>query len=375
MKIISLIFFTLLSYNLLCQTTFYDDKTSLYGIIDSQGNIILQPTYKYISRIQNGFCLYSENLENGPFGVLNQFGKIIIKPIFQSECEVNLNKAQFDLIINEKEVINEWGNYVKTKYVFYDSNGKIVFNCPDEWKWISGFCNNIAIISRGENRLGEFNLINSKGEILSDKWFDDVNQINRIHYGIDENRIYKEDGTHYIEQERHVFYKINLEKNIQIVDKSINILKLSKEIPPFCHFQCCDMDVVHLKKVDNTLPYRYTDFQTNIFSNLYYGDEIIYNKKIDRALVIDSLYNVHLINAKGEIISNISSKIPRLKSIISNDIYHKHEILNSLELIYNGLFVIDENDKFYLMDINGNTIKVMAEYPALIDCSSDGDNH
>ncbi len=242
---------------------------------------------------------------------------------------------------------------------------------------ISGFCNNIAIISK-EVKIGEegvvfmYNCIDLNGEILSNKWFEDIYRVNGIHYGVDAKRVEEDKNAIFSKEEQRCdLYKINSDKTIELIANKRELLKQIDNVDaPACHWgHCCKDDKVLLKKksYNSVNNFSYSDANTSINVNVDHGESIIFYKKIDRAIICDSINNVYLINSKGQVISNISLSIPALKSNLTREDYTYTLFIKDY---FNGLFVLYA-DKFYLIDINGSIIKTMKEYPDSIECFAD----
>jgi hypothetical protein len=136
------ILFIVFSINVYSQTVYFDDATKLYGIIDRFGKVILKPTYKYMSSIENGLCVFEFN---NKYGILNEKGIVLLKPIFNNQYEIQCNASK----INEGMIpVKEFGsetNDFKANLGFYNTSG--VLKIPYKFVYTSGFCNGIACFS------------------------------------------------------------------------------------------------------------------------------------------------------------------------------------------------------------------------------------
>ena len=341
------ILFIILSINAFSQTVYYDDATKLYGIIDKLGKIILKPTYKWMSRIEHGTCIFKLN---NKFGLLNEKGIVVLKPIFNDKYNLSIAK------INE---INEGVfRVLERKYLDKDSlswserigycNTNGVFKIPYSFDWASEFSNGIASVSLGFEK---DNFINANGEYLSDKWFTYTIKLNGIYYGIEES----ENGN-------RIFYKININKKIELAQNQTSLNKFFEE-----------------GEFENNTLHPYKDIQIGeekrIVTNLYgYKNEINevkippkYHLGLDfnnnRALVLmDEM--IFIINEKGEIICNLSEKIPKIKIWYGGGNINRFEN-GIIELYtYESTWVGEEQThvfKYYLIDVNGNIVKELSK--------------
>lgn len=126
-------------------------KDSLYGLYSFNGKEILPCKNKYISDIQNGFIIYSEN---GNYLVIDIFGnKLQLKePYIKSCLSTNLFVySNTSFIANSK----------KQKYGIINSQNKIIIPC--KYEWISEDID-FDVIWVKEN--GKFGAYNSNGKIL-----------------------------------------------------------------------------------------------------------------------------------------------------------------------------------------------------------------
>ena len=123
---------------------FYDEEASLYGIMDSNSNVILEPSYVVINTFENNIAVVSD--ANYLSGAINLKGEIII-PL---EYESLAYNAQDDTFVFLKD----------GKYGIFDSKTNIII--PNEYDFITSFKHNLAMVSVGE----KYGLVNLKNEFV-----------------------------------------------------------------------------------------------------------------------------------------------------------------------------------------------------------------
>lgn len=108
-------------------------------------------------------------------GMVNEEGKIIIPPIYDTIAEVGegLFKTYY---INPFGKQNDEGEVVKNKFGLYDSAGKEIFS--PQFDDIGDFDRRIAIASKGKSEV----LINLKGEIIAGTESESIDRVSRMHY-------------------------------------------------------------------------------------------------------------------------------------------------------------------------------------------------
>jgi len=106
-----------------------------YGLMEENGNVIIPPKYDRIYRFSNGLAVFRQS---GKCGVINEVGKEIIAPIYES---ISVNKDEIIVELNNKwGLLNIKGDYITNiKYdlvdYFYDGMACVMKN----GKW--GFVN------------------------------------------------------------------------------------------------------------------------------------------------------------------------------------------------------------------------------------------
>jgi hypothetical protein len=336
MKKIFLIFSLILAVNkTCCQTTFYDNSTKLYGIIDKTGKIIINPKYKYMSSILDGISIYSneDNSKNRKYGLLDEKGNIILlatynsirrnmegnfiystgknyglldkkgktllKPIFHSPCCLDNSMLSEGLIqFNEIEYLTRDSLSYNYHYGYYNKLGNIVIK--PQFTNVSNFFNGKAIVSKYsiDDFKETYNIINTKGEVLNPTWIEDS------------SKLYKD-------------------TNYQDVYPS-------------------DVKLLDYIWVNN--------YKTGDYKKIQ-GKH--YNVKLDRAFYCQDVYkgdgSAYLINGKAEIISKIE--------------YKGEYVPYCWDYFINGLMTFQTKNKewdgeievykykSYIIDVNGNIIK------------------
>ena len=360
-KIKITLLFILLSIKTFTQTVYYDDATELYGIIDRYGKEILKPTYKYMSSIENGLCVFEFN---NKYGILNEKGIVVLKPIFNNQYQIQCDAGK----INEGMIpVREFGsetNDFKAKLGFYNTSG--VLKIPYKFEYASGFCNGIACVSLDYNK---YNFINTSGEYLSGIWFEEFRRISGVYYGMTNN----DEGV-------LNFYQININKKIELSQNQSNIselFNLNRGVIEECN-----------NNSNNLIRFFYENGLVGLKNER--GEVIIYPKydKVydfndNRALAFIKDIG-YIINEKGDIICNLSEKIPKF-NFRSLGLTFLDERCFSFK---NGLLHAETSETkwvgeektvthdYYLIDINGNIIKRVSIIPDYLfaDCEGDGDN-
>jgi len=302
--------FLVLNVSIFSQTTFYDNNTKKFGIIDKTQKIIMSPKYDYMSQISEGCAVYKEN---GKYGLLDKTGKTILKPIFNNPCSLKYAKVCDGLIrVVDFEYLDSDSSSYNEKYGFYNINGILKIKCI--YSLASDFQNGKALVIQNN----KYNVININGDLAYNKWFDDENEI-------------KEKFTWYSKDE-----------NIQLLSYEYRNGTMSDKY-----------DKVTKGYVDEK--------KEMIFStNINYGNVINYNKKLDRALVFENEKFAYLINQKGEIISKLNEKIPDL--FWSDNLNFRFvNGLGQLSVVKRSFEGEEEkiDITYYLIDVNGNIIKKM----------------
>ena len=180
--------------NLLSQTVYYDNQTKLYGITNEFGKDILKPTYKEMRVFINGLSKFKQNEK---WGLINEKGIIVLPAEFETEYDFSDQGVSEGLLAAKKG----------GKYGYYNEKGVLIIE--HKFDWTSQFCNGMAWIQIGER----YSFINKKGEYITNKWFDKIDIIEGISYGIDEKRVYDKDGSYYTQGEPD-YYKVSLDGKV-----------------------------------------------------------------------------------------------------------------------------------------------------------------
>ncbi len=307
--------FLVLNVSIFSQTTFYDNNTKKFGIIDKTQKIIMSPKYDYMSQISEGCAVYKEN---GKYGLLDKTGKTILKPIFNNPCSLKYAKVCDGLIrVVDFEYLDSDSSSYNEKYGFYNINGILKIKCI--YSLASDFQNGKALVYQNE----KYNVININGDLLYSKWFDDENEI----------------------KEKFIWNSN---------DENLSLLSYNYRNQKFA-FGGED------NKYDKVTK-GYVDEKGGVIlsTNINYGNVINYSKKLDRALVFENEKYAYLINQKGEIISKLNEKIPDL---VWNDNLNFRFVngLGQLSVVKRSFEGEEEkiDVTYYLIDINGNVIKKM----------------
>ena len=93
------------------------DLNSKYGLMDTQGNIILEPMYQYITCFDNNQDVLETVTNDRKKGLINKNGEIILEPIYDEIEESMNNKNEYIVIRSE--------NY-KRYYGIYNKSGRVV---------------------------------------------------------------------------------------------------------------------------------------------------------------------------------------------------------------------------------------------------------
>lgn len=145
-----------------------------YGLIDLDGNTILEPIYSSIGEFKDGIAIITDN---GKQGLINDKGKVILKPIHKEIGEFNNGLAivktafEYNLITKEgntrlssdyQKLIYHNGVYLAsngTNGHVLDSNGEKITD--DEYESLSAKKDSICF-----KKDGKYGLMNIKGDIL-----------------------------------------------------------------------------------------------------------------------------------------------------------------------------------------------------------------
>lgn len=141
--------------------SYINDPNHKYGLIDSNGKIVLEPKYQEIKPFSNGLTII---MNNNHYGVIDKSFKEII-PI--KYTEIYLNPEEPELITAR----NEYG-----KYGFINNTGNVAI--PFNFDNASTFQNNIACIEIN----GKFGYINAEGKQIIPTIYDKIELFDKNGY-------------------------------------------------------------------------------------------------------------------------------------------------------------------------------------------------
>lgn len=97
------------------------DYTSKYGVINLQGNIVINPEYEYLGNLKNGLIVFSEDDENSvsKYGYMNINEEVIIEPQFETAYDFSEEMAKVSKYNSE--------NY-ETNYGYINKSGELVID-------------------------------------------------------------------------------------------------------------------------------------------------------------------------------------------------------------------------------------------------------
>lgn len=297
-----LIFSFLLYFGAFSQASFYDHTTNLYGIIDSDGNEIVKPTFKDLSRITNKTGVF---FNGNKYGLLNESGKVILPPIYLDECQLYDSEYSEGLInIVRRKFLNEDSTSWNEERAYVNENGKVIIDFT-EIAFAGKFCNGKAIIGKyDENYDFVYNVIDRNGFYLLENWISDYNELN-------------------------VYTNCFVEKN----DTEETLVRENAG------------EGKYIYKNDQRV------IESNICNNSY---AIYYQTSCDRVLIYTTDNKLFLLNGKGDIISEISSVVN-----LNGKAWD-----NTLQFFNNGIIHVrakNENYQYdhFLLDLEGRVLKVM----------------
>jgi copper amine oxidase domain protein len=103
------------------------DQNNKYGLMDTQGNIIVEPMYQYITFFDNNQDVLETVTNDRKKGLINKNGEIILEPIYD-EIEESMNNKNEYIVIRSEDYKRYYGIYNKSgrvvlepKYTDYES--------------------------------------------------------------------------------------------------------------------------------------------------------------------------------------------------------------------------------------------------------------
>lgn len=97
----------------------------IYGVVNKEGKVLVEPDYYKIGLFQNGTASYAKNTGKGiQFGLLNTEGRVIVEPLYRSLDPVTENGAAEPLWKAELYDMKER----RILYEILNSDGKVLFD-------------------------------------------------------------------------------------------------------------------------------------------------------------------------------------------------------------------------------------------------------
>lgn len=332
--ILLMLFFNTL--NSIAQTVYYDNSTQLYGIIDSSGKDILEPTFDSMTIFENGLSRFKKN---EMCGLIDEKGKIILR--FESE-DVQFSKYGFnDGLIAVR---------LKKKYGYYSESGKQII--PHIFDSAGQFCNGKAWVKTN----GKYCFINKDGKYILDKWFDEIGTIEGILYGVNDNE--RSNKLNKYNEKQLIYYKINMNGTISIADNPDYLDNKHKSFKKYCdNFIAPKSDLNSYSYFDNNgnLIWGYRNSkgddvsleEYSSTSNFENGFAVIRRKGQDSYLIV---------NEKFEVIKELDKRFKPLFEL-GESINFKNGLIQVSHLIKNVGGI--ETWGYYLINYNGDIIKKM----------------
>lgn len=135
-----------------------------YGVIDCNGNVVVDPIYDEIEDFREGIAVFSKD---GKYGAINEKGRIIAEPIFDQLFSFCEGKARF---------------IIDRKYGYINSFGGIIAN--GQFDQAEDFHKGIALFKSN----GKWGAIDSNGNIVLEPTYE------KLGYYNGDNLIYKNNG-------------------------------------------------------------------------------------------------------------------------------------------------------------------------------------
>lgn len=131
-----------------------EEETEKYGIIDREGNYVVEPIYDDISSFSEGLAIISLD---DKYGVINKKGEIVVEPQYDRIYGFEEGLAKFEF--NDK-----WG--------IIDKEGNIVVK--PQYDFISNFEDGLARVRVGAYPNGKEGIIDRDGNILIEPKYDTI---------------------------------------------------------------------------------------------------------------------------------------------------------------------------------------------------------
>lgn len=92
-------------------SAYFDNELNLYGLKDAEDNIILKPTYDYISDFLNGFAIVQTDDHTG---AIDESGKLVVPleydeiSYFKNGNALALKDGKIGMISKNNEIVHEF---------------------------------------------------------------------------------------------------------------------------------------------------------------------------------------------------------------------------------------------------------------------------
>ena len=382
-------------------TAYADNK---YGVIDSKGNIIIEPSYGEYIVIPNSkkdifLCTYDVNYETGEYKtkVLNAKNEEIFTEYEQIEALENYDRMQNVYYENNAIKVKKNG-----KYGIINIDGKEILSCEyDDLKTIKGLENSILVYKDGkvglvdskgkkvidteytnilaiendykngyitvnsDNKYGVVDCNNSK--ILSNK-YDDIKQLNgNGNYVVKENGTYKlikKDETIVLENKFDDVKEIKNDKLIIKQGNKYGVINTAGETIvdtkyDEIKFAFADTYIVKENGTYGLIDKNKKAILESKYYTINYVEEADFIEASEDGVYSDIIGNDYNIKATG-IVSEINTELGYIRLNINNEYKYynfKYEEKNSTELLTNNtLFLVKKDGKYGYSDKSGNII-------------------
>lgn len=131
--------------------SYYDYDTYLYGLMDADENVILEPAYDSIDEFYNGYAVISKD---GLSGLVNEAGKVTLAPTYSFVSRVQEGLA---IAYNDEDMAGA-----------INISGTIIV--PFEYEDMSLFVGDNALAIKG----GKIGIINKSNKVIKDFVWDDI---------------------------------------------------------------------------------------------------------------------------------------------------------------------------------------------------------
>lgn len=287
------------------------DKNGNVGLIDEDGNIIIEPNYNHISPFEKDVAIF---INDGNYGAINRKGEIVLEPIYESITNLG------DGYLNVKP--DEYTDYI------YDSNCQLILEAKNNYIDDSLLDTTNSII-----------------EYLGEDLFAIKNENNKVKVVNKENEVLIPYESNYSKVKLSKDGVLIVEK-MESINASVQYLKLNGE--PLIN---------------------------DIFERAYpFEDGIAVVVKDNKAGAIDKngkeVIKFEFDNLSqfenGVSIANLSNKYGIINSEGAFTVEPKYKVI--LNALYNELYIAELDGKYGVIDKNDN-IKIPFEYDMIYNLS------